>query len=60
VQRERERKGACGATAQRLANRARETKREEGRARVKQLAPTGRPHWAASKKKGRERGTDCR
>jgi hypothetical protein len=28
------------ATAQRLANRARETEREEGRARAKQLAPT--------------------
>jgi hypothetical protein len=41
--RRRERKGAHEATTQRLAERARETKREEGRARSKQLAPTGRP-----------------
>jgi hypothetical protein len=55
-----EREGAHGTTAQRLAERARETEREEGRARAKQLAPTGRLHWAASERKGRERGTDCR
>jgi hypothetical protein len=61
---ERERRGTRGATAQRLANRARETKREEGRAQVKQLAPTARPQRAESERereRARERklwGTD--
>jgi hypothetical protein len=41
-----ERKGGAWATAQRLAARTRETEREEGRARAKQLAPTGRPQQA--------------
>jgi hypothetical protein len=55
---ERERKGAPGATAWCLAERAHETEKEEGHA-AKQLAPTSRPHWAASEREGRERGTDC-
>jgi hypothetical protein len=38
----RERKGGMWAMAQRVAARAHETEREEGRARAKQLAPTGR------------------
>jgi hypothetical protein len=48
--RRRERKGGAQATAQRLAARARETEREEGRARAKQLAPTGRPQRAEGKR----------
>jgi hypothetical protein len=52
---ERERKKGARATAQRLAEWARETEREEGRARAKQLAPTGRPQWAESERE-RERG----
>jgi hypothetical protein len=47
-------KVAHGATAQHLANRARETEREEGRARAKQVAPTGRPQRAESERE-RER-----
>jgi hypothetical protein len=52
TERERERKGALGATTQQLANQAREAERRS--ARVKKLAPTGRPHWAASER-GRAR-----
>jgi hypothetical protein len=53
---ERERRGTRGATTQRLANRAREAKREEGCARAKQLAPIGRPHRAESERESaRER-----
>ena len=44
--RRREKSGTRGATAQRLANWARGTEREEGRAWAKQLAPTGRPQRA--------------
>jgi hypothetical protein len=43
--RRREREGARGATAWRLAEQAREAKREEGRARGKQLALTSWSHW---------------
>jgi hypothetical protein len=57
--RERERRGTRGATAQRLANRAREAEREEGRARAKQLAPTGRPQRAESERE-REHGRESR
>jgi hypothetical protein len=44
---QREREGACGATAQRLAEWARETEKEEGHAKGKttgadKLAPLGR------------------
>jgi hypothetical protein len=42
---EREKRGAW-AMAHHLVERARETEREEGRARAKQLAPTGRPQRA--------------
>jgi hypothetical protein len=56
--REREREGARGAMARRLAVRARETRKRD--ARVGQLAPTIRPHWAASEREGKEQGTDCR
>jgi hypothetical protein len=45
---QRERRGTRGATTQRLANRARETEREEGRAWAKQLAPTGWPQRVES------------
>jgi hypothetical protein len=37
---------------------ARQRKKRDVQA--KQLAPTSRPHWAASEREGRERGTDCR
>jgi hypothetical protein len=52
--RRREREGAHGSTARRLAERAREAEREEGRAGGKQLAPTSWPHWAE-----RGRGKAC-
>jgi hypothetical protein len=55
--RRRERKGGAWATAQRLAARAHETEREEGRAQAKQLAPTGRPQRAEGEResaRGRE------
>jgi hypothetical protein len=48
--------GARGAMARRLANQARETEREEGRTRAKQLAPTGRPQRTESE---RERERAC-
>jgi hypothetical protein len=35
---------------QRLANRARQTEREEGQTRAKQLAPTGRPQRTESER----------
>jgi hypothetical protein len=54
--RRRERKGGAGGTAQQLANRACETKRERERrgARAKKLALTGRPQWSESERE-RER-----
>jgi hypothetical protein len=56
---ERERKGALGATTRRLAFRARDTQRERASGRRK-LAPTDRPHWAASER-GRARAREnCR
>jgi hypothetical protein len=52
----RERKGGTLATAQRLAAQAHDAEREEGRARAKQLAPTGRPQRAEGKRdRARER-----
>jgi hypothetical protein len=48
--RRRERKEDVRAMAQRLAARACEIEREEGRARARQLAPTGRPQWAESER----------
>jgi hypothetical protein len=54
--RERERRGTCGATTQRLANWAHEAERGGGRARTGQPAPTGRPQRAESKReRDRER-----
>jgi hypothetical protein len=55
--RRRERRGTGGAMAQRLANWAHGTEREEGRARAKQLAPTGRPQRAESER-GRVRARE--
>jgi hypothetical protein len=55
-------KGTRVATAQQLANRAHEAKREREResAGVKKPAPTGWPHWAASER-GRAHGREsCR
>jgi hypothetical protein len=57
---QRERKGGARATAQRLAARARETEREEGRARERQLAPTGRPQWAERERVGEKAAADRR
>jgi hypothetical protein len=55
AEREREKRGAW-ATTQRLAKRACEIEREEGCARAKQLAPTGRPQRAESEReRARER-----
>jgi hypothetical protein len=52
-------KGTRGGNDSALANRARETEREGARRRRK-LAPTDRPHWAASEK-GRARARkNCR
>jgi hypothetical protein len=42
--------------AQRLANRAHEAEREEGRTRAKQLAPTGRPQRAESERESAREG----
>jgi hypothetical protein len=56
--RRRERRGTRGAIAQRLANRAREAEREEGRARAKQLVPIGRPQRAEGERESaREKAT---
>jgi hypothetical protein len=52
--RRRERKEGTRATAHRLAARAHETEREEGRARAKQLVPTGWPQRAEGERE-RER-----
>jgi hypothetical protein len=46
-------KGTRGGNGSALANQARETERERANERRK-LAPTGRPHWAASER-GRTR-----
>jgi hypothetical protein len=53
--RRRERKGGGWATAQRLAAQARETEREEGHTRTRQLAPTGRPSGQRARERARER-----
>jgi hypothetical protein len=51
-----------GRSGQRLSNwgTGPARQRERRSARVKKLVPTSRPHWAASAREGRERGTDCR
>jgi hypothetical protein len=57
--RRRERKGDARGNGSALANRACEIERERANGRRK-LAPTGRPHWAASER-GRARAREnCR
>jgi hypothetical protein len=55
-----DRERGTGRSGQRLSNwcTGPARKRERRSARVKKLAPTGWPHWAASAREGRERGTD--
>jgi hypothetical protein len=54
---QREKKGALGATVQRLANRAREIEREEGRMRRRnwrrQVGPTGQRAREGGRARGR-------